>query len=224
MHIKHLKESASEIMHPMLLPMIILAGKIGGHSEKGHREARFLIRDIESRIEAYGRNLTTQVSGKSTSDLNKFNIDLTYCHSRVWKHPKAYLDLIEEFQEALNMFTSRILTCDTTRSETKETIQDMHTRMLSRLKLSRQRLRGMETFSRTTLSRIDIQRTTLHNILLNRQTQTALQIEQRQQREADEKFSANQSWSRSQMSLSVLGTLFLPGAFIAVRVTILNML
>ena len=223
MYIRHLKESASEIMHPMLLPMIILVGKIGGRSEKGHREARFLIRDIESRLEASGHNFTTQVYGRSASDLNKINIDLMKCHSRIWKHPKAYIDLIDDFQEALNGFMSRVLTCNAVRSEINVMIQEIHIRMLSRLSLSRQRMRGMEAFSQTTLSRINMQRTSLHNILLNLQTHTALQIEERQQLEAHEKFRANQNWSRSQMSLSLLGTVFLPGAFIAVSITALNL-
>jgi hypothetical protein len=216
MYIRHLKGSIEDLVHPMLLPMIILTDKIGGRSEQEHREARFLIRDIESRLNTYGHNLaTTQVhANRSSSDLNTINADLTYCHSLVWKHPRSYLDLIDDFQEALNAFLSSLPNY----VGAYKRILPVHMRMLSRLKFSRQRMRGMDAFAQSTLSRIDMQRTTLHNILLNRQTQTVLQIEERQQREAHAKFCENQRWSRSQMSLSLLGTLFLPGAFIAVRV------
>ena len=60
--------------------------------------------------------------------------------------------------------------------------------------------------------------TSRHNILLDRQNETALDSERRQKAGAHQKFLVNQSLGRNQLFLRVLGTIFLPGAFVAVRI------
>jgi hypothetical protein len=89
-------------------------------------------------------------------------------------------------------------------------------RFLGRIAFIRERLRGIEAFPHITRSMIEMQRTALHNLLLHRQNETALQIEQRKLLEDERKFSASQTWNKNQRTISLLGIFFLPGAFIAV--------
>jgi hypothetical protein len=215
----HLKASGPDIIHPLLLPMTLLVDKVGNRSEEAQREARNQIRSIETRLKQQMGHPSPEYLNKGDGlDLSVINADLTNCHSLVWKHPRTYIELIDNFKAALNAihrdkfpFGGSVVA-----NSCNIAFERAHKGFNSRLDLSCQRIRGMESASITTLSRIDMQRTALHNILLIRQRQTALQIEERQQIEAHQKFTANENWSRTQLSLSLLGTFFLPGAFIAV--------
>lgn len=209
-YIMHLKTSAAETIHPMLLPMIILNEQIGVPAEKSQYDARSQIRKIEMRLKQ--QVSLGQPDGK---ELDAINSDLANCPSIVWKDPRAYLEIIVNFKRALEVFDTMVLG-----DSASSAVKVLGKKMRSRLDLSHQRVRGIESYSRTTLRRIDIQRTILHNFLLNRHTSITLQIEERQQLEAHRKFTANQSLSRSQLSLTFLGTFFLPGAFLAVSVTL----
>jgi hypothetical protein len=216
-YIMHLKASGADIIHPLLLPMILLVDKVGNRSEEAQREARNQIRSIETRLkQQMGHRSSESLHKGDGLDLSAINADLTVCHSLVWKHPRTYIELIDNFQAALNAIYKKKIEDLVGANSCNVAFERVHKGFNSRLDLSRQRLQGMESASITTLSRIDMQRTALHNILLIRQSQTALQIEDRQQIEAQQKFTANESWSRTQLSLSLLGTFFLPGAFIAV--------
>jgi len=206
-YIEHLRKSAKEIIHPMLLPLIILSNRIGPKQEIHLRQARAELRVIEVALLEHMRSLRPV-----SMSLNEINANLLACHSRIWKNPGASHKIIDRVESILqNISRGRCCT------ETEEAlVQQINQRYLNRVAFIRERLRGIEGCCHTTLSRIDMQRTALHNTLLNRQTETALQIEARRQLEDERKFSVNQTWNKNQRTIGLLGIFFLPGALIAV--------
>lgn len=243
--LNHLRASARDIWHPVLLPLLILQSNIGPRQELHQREARALLQQVERDISAHMRpDVVNDGQERRLKPLPLTNADLIDCHSKVWKNPNASLEIVDQVR--LQSIIKSIW--DYSRLDifgkfynSKDLVDNDNREFESRIKFIRQRLSGLESYSHTTLSRIDMQRNALHNILLDRQNQTsltiekltsrhnilldrqnetALDIERRQQTEAHQKFVVNQSWSRSQLSLSLLGTIFLPGAFIAVGIPI----
>ncbi len=203
-NIAHLRESAQESAHPVLLPLILLGSNIGLRQENHQRAVRQRLLKTEAAL------ITHMTSTEpATMSVEAISAELISCHSRVWKNPGASHKVIEGMDFTLRK-VFRL------QSESMNRITRLY---LARLEFIKERLRGIESFSNTTLSMIDMQRTTLHNLLLHRQNETALQIEQRQQLEAERKFSVNQTWNKNQRTISLLGIFFLPGAFIAVSIS-----
>jgi hypothetical protein len=200
--VAHLRESALESAHPMLLPLIILGSNIGPRQVEHQQAVRNRLWKVESALVSH----MTSTDPIRTS-VQRINAELMFCHSRVWKNPAASHKVIEGMDQILCRFEL---------NWKKWNSRAINKRFLGRIAFIRERLRGIEAFSHITRSMIEMQRTALHNLLLHRQNETALQIEQRQQLEAERKFSANQTWNKNQRTISLLGIFFLPGALIAV--------
>jgi hypothetical protein len=211
-YVEHLRESAQEISHPMLLPILVLSTRIGPRQEGHQRDARLALRKVEY---ALAGHMWSHVP--VTMSLNEINAHLVACHAKVWKYPAASHKVIDKVEGIL-----RDIICHRYYhfKAQDEVFQEINQRYLSRVAFMRERLCGIESYCHTTLSKIDMDRTALHNILLNRQNETSLQIEQRQQIEAGRKFSVNQTWNKNQRTISLLGIFFLPGAFIAVSTSL----
>lgn len=208
--IEHLAKIPKEIIHPMLLPLMILSSRIGPRAEKNQRNVRLKLRQTETALLEY-----MEPKGPESMSLKEINAYLLICHSMVWKSPGASHKVVDRVESILQKISGGLY-C----TETEEVlVQQINQQYIDRVAFIRERLRGIETYCYSTLSRIDMQRTTLHNLLLIRQNETALQIERRQQLEDKRKFSVNQTWNKHQRTLSLLGIFFLPGAFIAVSVS-----
>ncbi|PMD40466.1 hypothetical protein L207DRAFT_528818 [Hyaloscypha variabilis F] len=205
----YLRTSDRDIIHPMVLPVIVLSLKIEGRSEASQQEAQNQIRLIEVRLRNTRPVNHASISENEGITLEAVNADLSACHKRVWKRPETYLELIDEFQRALQMTIVPSVYNETTQ------LFSINLNLQSRIELLRQRMRGIQSSAYTTLHRIDMQRSVLHNILLNQQNQIALQIEKRKQRQEKEKEIAIIGWNRTQLLLSLLGSIFLPMTVVA---------
>jgi hypothetical protein len=203
----YLRRSDRDIIHPMLLPVIVLSLKIGSKSETSQQEAQNQIRLIEVRLRNTRPVRQAFISENEGIALEVVNADLSACHKKVWKRPETYLQLIDEFHNSL-----QAITCKDQKSE----LFSIHLDLRSRVELLRQRMRGIQSSAHTTLYRIDMQRSVLHNILLNQQNQIALQIEKRKQKQETVKELAVSGWNRTQLLLSLLGSIFLPMTVVAV--------
>jgi hypothetical protein len=210
-YIEHLKKSAKEIIHPMLLPLIILSNRVGQKQEARQREARAKLRLIEVALLEHMRP-----SGPVSMSLTEINASLLACHSRVWKNPKASHKIVDRVEIILKRISGGLHF-----TEEEVLLKQINQQYLDRVAFIRERLSGIESYCHSTLSRIDMQRTVLHNILLNQQIETTLKINQRQTLEDERKFSVNQTWNNNQRTISLLGIFFLPGAFIAVSISMM---
>ncbi|KAH8587906.1 hypothetical protein B0O99DRAFT_640640 [Bisporella sp. PMI_857] len=205
----YLRTSVRDIIHPMLLPVIVLSLKIQGRSETSQQEVHNQIRLIEARLRNTRPVKQASISENEGITLEAVNADLSACHQKIWKRPEAYLELIDEFQKSLQIIAS------SSRKDQNPELFSVHSNLRSRLELLRQRVRGIQNSAQTTLHRVDMQRSVLHNILLNQQNQIALQIENRNQRQEKEKELAVGQWNRTQLLLSLLGSIFLPITVVA---------
>jgi hypothetical protein len=203
----YLRRSDRDIIHPMLLPVIVLSLKIGSKSETSQQEAQNQIRLIEVRLRNTRPVRQAFISENEGIALEAVNADLSACHKKVWKRPETYLELIDEFHNSL-----QAIACKDHKSE----LFSIHLNLRSRVELLRQRMRGIQSSAHSTLYRIDMQRSVLHNILLNQQNQIALQIEKRKQKQETVKELAVSGWNRTQLLLSLLGSIFLPITVVAV--------
>jgi hypothetical protein len=159
-------------MHPMVLPVIFLSLKIEGRSEVSQQEAQNQIRLIEVRLRNIHPINHASISENEGITPEAVNADLSACHKRVWKRPETYLEVIDEFQRALQM----AIVPSVYYNETPQMFS-INLNLQSRIELLRQRMRGIQSSAYTTLDMIDMRRSVLHNILLNQQNQIALQIE-----------------------------------------------
>ena len=191
----------------MLLPVIVLSLKIGSKSETSQQEAQNQIRLIEVQLRNIRPIRQAFISEDEGIALEAVNADLSACHKKVWKRPETYVELIDEFHNSL-----QAIACTDQKSE----LFSIHLSLRSRVELLRQRMRGIQSSAHTTLNRIDMQRSVIHNILLNQQNQIALQIEKRKQKQETMKELAVRGWNRTQLLLSLLGSIFLPITVVAV--------
>jgi Mg2+ and Co2+ transporter CorA len=203
----YLKRSGLDIVHPMLLPVIVLSLKIGSKSETSQQEAQNQIRLIEVRLRNTRPVRQAFISEDEGVVLEEVNADLSACHKKVWKRPETYLELIDEFHNSLQAIAWK---------DQRAEFSSIRLKMRSRVELLRQRMRGIQSSAHTTLCRIDMQRSVLHNILLNQQNQIALQVEKRKQKQETVKELAVSRWNRTQLLLSLLGSIFLPITVVAV--------
>ncbi len=157
--INHVKAAAAHAMHPLLLPVIIISHDLSSKNDQKQRDARDWLRRLEQAIAMQSRSSNRDTS---MSQMEALNRDLVECHAQVlWKSPRAYMEIIEEFQTAMTRFRDGVREEESWDEETNE----VHSSFLGRLDFYRQRLKGIVNFSSTTLERLNIQRTAVSSPL-----------------------------------------------------------
>ncbi|KAE9362787.1 hypothetical protein N431DRAFT_551031 [Stipitochalara longipes BDJ] len=195
--IEHLKACVLEIGHPLLLPLIIYSHDSSHKVDIKQRDARGWLGvmehaltmgfDIEER-EGYMR--------EDVVDLDAMNRDLVECQTQVlWKRPLAYLGLIESFKEAM---------------KTPE-MTSLQGRMSSRLGLYKTKWQAIDVYANTTLQRLDIQRSTLYNVIAQKESKLNFAMAGDQRKLAH----LSKRDSSTMKTISLLGSVFLPGAYLA---------
>ncbi|RDL30390.1 Uncharacterized protein BP5553_10268 [Venustampulla echinocandica] len=207
--IKHLKSGIADISHPLILPLIILGHDSSSKAEIKQREARDWLRRLEYAIIA--RRMTDpdleNYVENGVMDVEAINRDLTECNSQVlWKRPEAYLRIVESMELTATKFIN-ILSV----SRRNESIEILQTRILSRLDLYRKKWQGMETYSNTTLKRLDLQRAAFTTLIAQRESKLNFEMAGDQKRLA----WATKRDSSSMKGLSLLATVLLPGAYLS---------
>lgn len=164
--IKWLKAGASDIQHPILLPVLIFSQEISSKSDIKQRDARAWLRQLEHAVSLLIRtnNLENNAYGREEPGaLDNINMDLVECHSQVlWKRPVAYIKILESIREAMEIFIREL-----PRERRGPNIEKLHRTMISRLEFYRIKLQGIDSYAATTLQRLEIQRSLviLHSIL-----------------------------------------------------------
>ncbi|KAL2022280.1 hypothetical protein VTK56DRAFT_5678 [Thermocarpiscus australiensis] len=211
--IKHLRACAAQVMHPLLLPMIILSHDLSVRNDQKHRDAREWLRLLEHAISMRNEVLEeeSRYIKESMVDLDQINRDLVECHSQVlWKRPQAYQEIIRLMEKAMDKFWSRARD-DPAYGGPGGEVDKLHRSMLARLEFYYSKLKGIENYAHTTLERLNIQRAALYNIIAQKESKLGLQMAGEQRRLAH----AAKRDSTSMKILSLLGAIFLPATYLA---------
>ncbi|KAN0116700.1 hypothetical protein V8E51_002677 [Hyaloscypha variabilis] len=210
--VKHLKASLDQISHPMLFPVIIISHYHSAKIELRQRDARERLRKIERALTHHRTAPRFHSSYKDEQGLINFDqiiLELTECHTQVLKkRPYAYLRVLDGFDEAMSMFEKE----NSERGEiVTEQQRDTHLRLSSRIDFYRKKLHGQEYYQSVTLERLEVQRSALSmccGLIDNRVT---FQIASAQTKLAH----SSKREAVSQKVIAILGTVFLPGAYLS---------
>lgn len=210
--IMHLRQCAKQIMHPFLLPVIILSHDLSPKNDQKQRDARDWLRRLEHAVSM--RNEIVETEGyvkQDYMDLDQINRDLVECHSQVlWKRPQAYQEIICSLERAMKAFWDRAKELPSYGGEGGE-VDRLHRSMAGRLDFYRAKLKGIEHYAHTTLERLNIQRAALYNIIAQKESKLNLEMAGQQRRLAH----ASKRDSTSMKTLSLLGAIFLPATYLA---------
>ncbi|KAK4198187.1 hypothetical protein QBC40DRAFT_284259 [Triangularia verruculosa] len=213
--IKHLKECAAQVLHPFLLPIIILSHDLSAKNDQKQRDAREWLRKLEYAVSMRNEVLEdeAQYIKDNMVDLDQINRDLVECHSQVlWKRPQAYLEIVRVMREGMTVFWDDIASRKGGRYAGEEgDTAKVHRSMLARLEFYRAKLNGIENYAHTTLERLGIQRAALYNIIAQKESKLSLKMAGEQRRLAH---NAKRD-SSSMKTLSLLGAIFLPATYLA---------
>ncbi|KAI1771386.1 hypothetical protein F4818DRAFT_454773 [Hypoxylon cercidicola] len=195
----------AEVVHPLLLPIIILSHDLSSKNDMKQREGRHWLRRLENAITL--RNEIDEKEVYPVFDVDVINRDLVECHSQVlWKRPQAYKEIVQDINEAMSKFINQVPAERKTKA-----LEALHGSMLARLDFYRAKLTGMEHYIHTTLERLHIQRQALYNIMAQKESKLNLEIASQQRRLAH----ATKRDGTAMKTLSLLGAVFLPGTFMA---------
>jgi len=211
--IKHLKACAQQVMHPMLLPIIILSHDLSPANDQKQRDARDWLRLLEHAVSMRNEVLPeeSRYIKESMVDLDQINRDLVECHSQVlWKRPQAYQEILLTINRTMASFWKKA-SQDPKYGGKGGEVDKLHRSMLARLQFYRAKLKGIENYAHTTLERLSIQRAALYNIIAQKESKLGLQMAGEQRRLAH----AAKRDSTSMKTLSLLGAVFLPATYLA---------
>lgn len=157
--IKHLRACAGQVLHPLLLPIIILSHDLSGNDQK-QRDAREWLRMLEHAVSMRNEVLESESRyiKESMVDLDQINRDLVECHSQVlWKRPQAYQEIIKGFHSAMDKFWAKAQH-DAAYGGPGGDVDKLHRSLLARLDFYQAKLKGIEHYAFITLERLTIQR------------------------------------------------------------------
>ncbi|CAI4217886.1 unnamed protein product [Parascedosporium putredinis] len=173
---------------PLVLPMIMLFFELNPENEKRQRRARDWLRRLEHAISGRDEinDEESYVNG-GVLDMDGITRDMYECNGQVlWKKPQAYMEIVKEFDKAMERFEQRT-------------------------EFYMAKLKGLENYIWTTLERLRIQREALYNISAIRESKLSLQIAKEQKYVAH----AAKHDGTAMKTLSLLGAIFLPGTYLA---------
>lgn len=159
--IKHLRACASQILHPLLLPVIIISHDLSQKNDQKQRQARDWLRTLESAVSMRTETLAEEnkyIRGPMI-DLDQINMDLVECHSRVlWKRPQAYQEIIRGIEKGMAAFWERAKGDEDGYGGERGEVYRLHRSMLARLDFYSAKLTGIENYAHITLERLAVQR------------------------------------------------------------------
>ncbi|KAK0753398.1 hypothetical protein B0T18DRAFT_434170 [Schizothecium vesticola] len=211
--IEHLRACAEQVMHPLLLPIIILSHDLSVKNDQKQRDAREWLRKLEHAVSMRDEVLPeeSRYVKESIVDLDQINRDLVECHSQVlWKRPQAYQEIIRTIGDSMRIFWDKAKDIAAYGGSTGE-VSKLHRSMESRLEFYQAKLKGIENYAHTTLERLSIQRAALYNVIAQKESKLGLKMAGEQRRLAH----AAKRDSTSMKTLSLLGAIFLPATFLA---------
>ena len=162
----HLKACATQVGHPMLLPMVFLSHDLSPANDQKQRDARDWLRRLENAVSLRDEIEESEMYfQEGVLEIDGLNRDLVECHGHVmWKRPQAYYGLCEEMEKAMERFQLKWLdggTLDELSLEEREhrgEVNRLHRSILARIDFYKIKLKGLENYIFTTLERLKVQR------------------------------------------------------------------
>ncbi|KAL2063846.1 hypothetical protein VTL71DRAFT_4340 [Oculimacula yallundae] len=147
-------QCSHDVLHPLLLPMILLTHVTSVKTDMTQRDARDWLRRLEHAVSMRAEIIAkTGYLSAGFVDLDAVNRDLIECRSQaLWKPSVNYLRLIDLFHKALDLFGHNLASDKITPE-----IQRMQDEMRCRLNFNKSRWEGRDAYATVTLSRIDTQ-------------------------------------------------------------------
>lgn len=158
--VKHLRACAAQVLHPLLLPIIILSHDLSARNDQKQRDAREWLRLLEHAVSMRNEVLEeeSRYIKESMVDLDQINRDLVECHSQVlWKRPQAYQEIIKGVHGAMDKFWTRARE-DPRYGGAGGVVGKLHRSLEARLDFYQAKLKGIENYAHITLERLTIQR------------------------------------------------------------------
>ncbi|KAI1084613.1 hypothetical protein F5B20DRAFT_568012 [Whalleya microplaca] len=203
--IKDLIACASEARYPLLLPLIVFQHECIDKREAAQRDIRDALRRFEHAICFRSEILEEEgyVQGGQV-DLDQIGRDIIEVYNQAkWKPPATFLRIVDALGEAAREFAAQGLA--------EGPLCTVHNSVVSRLWFYRKRLEGLEDYVKTTVERLDIQRNALDNLIARKESALSIRIAGEQRMLA----YASKHDSTAMKVLSLLGAIFLPGAYLA---------
>jgi hypothetical protein len=225
-----LTECVGEIDHPMFLPMLVFSYDVDSNEDKRHRDNRERVDNLEKVVtEASEIFANPDITKRDRVDLAQINNDLVDCHKKVlWKRPEGYLTILNTMETTLASFK------ESWPPHREKRLGEIHYVMERRLRLLRSKLQGISTHRTVTISRLKVIESVLQNLVslsifrqeqemrinkLARQQTHQLAEAQEEEHRSTQKAQRDLETmleTRKQTTISLLGVIFLPGAFFAV--------
>ncbi|KAF3073740.1 hypothetical protein CFAM422_004489 [Trichoderma lentiforme] len=204
--IQQLKACSSEIGHAMLLPLIIFSRESSSASDIRQRDVRQWLQRLERAISTRD-GAEVEAYDEYAIDLDAVNRDLVECQAQVlWKRPASYIAIIDSLEEVSQLFIQTL-------PESRKTpvVEKFQMRMIARLDLYKKRWAGIQMYADTSMQRLEIQRSALYTMMSQKESRLNLEIASDSKKLAH----ATERESKSMKGISLLGTIFLPGTFLA---------
>lgn len=202
-----LPKCAKPACHPLLLPFLMLTREMSSKLEIDQRKIREDLRSFESAV-SNRYEMAPGLGYASTSmSIDSINRTLADYQCKVmWKSPQAWLKAVRRMKEAVEFFWEKLPV-----GEKGLELQSQHTYIIRRLEFTTVRLEGLESYGQVTLERLNIQREVMNSIISQRESRLSLAIAAQQRRIAH----TTGRDSTSMKTLTLLGVMFLPGAFLS---------
>jgi hypothetical protein len=224
--------------HPLLLPALFLAGELSAENDNHQRDIRASLRSLEeSLVQRYVRPVMAGQAARQTDEqlltkgpqLDTINGQLADLHCMaMWKRPQAWRSVVGRAVEAAEMFWE-VSGEDVKTAE----LRRLHGDVCRTLRLLMVKLEGLESYTHVSLERLSLQRqvvcagitsyflfkrvltedviTQMDSIVNLRESTVSTILAAQQKRLAE----VTRRDGASMKTLAFLGSLFLPGTFLA---------
>ncbi|KAK0726002.1 hypothetical protein B0H67DRAFT_144609 [Lasiosphaeris hirsuta] len=207
--VESLQACAKTASHPFLLPVLMLGSDLSP-IESDQRVIRDTLRSLESAVGGGRYNIEPAEGYGPETDikLDQINRELADLQCRVmWKRPQAWQSAVGRLNDATMRFWERLPEEDRRGRD----LESLHMTIQARLDFTTVRLEGLESYTQVSLERLNIQREVMNSFISQRESRLSLAIAAQQQRLAH----AAGRESTSMKTLTLLGAMFLPGAFLS---------
>ncbi|KAJ0109333.1 hypothetical protein J7T55_000258 [Diaporthe amygdali] len=202
------KNCADDAYHPLLLPLIIFEIECMSHTELKQRDVRNWVRRIEYQISLKFENPADDSYHLAALQTEQLRRDMVECQAQaLWKAPKDYIRVLQTFRACLGRMDSEI---HTGLPNTKN-VAETHRKFASRVNLLEKRFENQSTYVETTLMRLSMQRDALDNLIARQENRLTVKLAGEQRALA----YASKRDSTAMKALSLIGAIFLPGAYVA---------
>ncbi|KAF4977947.1 hypothetical protein FZEAL_5595 [Fusarium zealandicum] len=216
--LEHLKGCATQVAHPMLLPVIFYSLALGPINDAKQRATRDWLRRVEHALHLDPQKARMEETLERVPvDVDSLSKELVECHaSAIRRPPRAYQCVANELESAMQGFWTRWTAVEQSNLTAAETAErkmaaKLHKSMLSRIHFYKVKLTALENYIHTSLERLKVQREELSNMISQRDAKFNIEMAREQRRIAH----ASKRDSTAMKTLSFIGALFLPGTFLA---------